>query len=173
MHDFRSLIEQQLQALAIESPDFNDAMKLLFPNFHVFFVRLIDGGHLFPRARLELNLAGSIRDTALVAGLHELLTRVVIVDLFTPPQRERIRLESVALAARRLSHKEIAKRLSEPASSTAVGKALQLHEKMISLGLSNPWTIVHEPPADYTKLRKDKNKRYVFTPLEGYERPPV
>ena len=42
---------------------------------------------------------------------------------------------------------------------------------MKSLGLETPYQFVSEPPEDYRKLRRHKNPKYEFTPLEGYVAP--
>jgi len=137
----------------------------------MYSVRLCDGGHLLPRAKITLNLAGSFPDVNLVPGLHHLLTREVTLDLFTPPQRELIREESVRLASTGMNPKAIAQTIDSRPTSTVVQDALALHRKMLSLGLDSPYALVLEPPDDYPKLRRHKHPRYVFQSLEGYERP--
>src|SRR5207244_2537627 len=94
------------------------------------------------------------------------------IDLFPePPQRERIRVQSVGLAAKPLGPKAIAAEIDEKPTSTAVQKAIALQRKMLAMGLSNPYIFVDSPPEDYNKLRRHKNHRYRFEPLEGYQRP--
>jgi len=105
--------------------------------------------------------------------LNRMLTRELTLDLFVPPQRERIRLESVRLAATGLSPRQITPRLSEKATPTAVQNALALNNKMRELGLDMPYVLVREPPDDYPKLRRHKNAKYRFEPLEGYPKLPV
>ena len=39
---------------------------------------------------------------------------------------------------------------------------------MEAMGLSNPYVLITQPPADYTKARRSKNAKYAFQPLEGY-----
>ena len=70
-------------------------MRLLVPKFSVYLVRLCDGGHLLPRAKVEINLAAQFPDVDHVTGLRELFTRELTIDLFEPPQREEIRIEAV------------------------------------------------------------------------------
>ena len=170
--ELRELLHQEFQRLAIDSPEFGDLLRLLVPEFHVYLVRLCDGGKLLPRARVKLNLAGSIADVEQVPGLQETLSRIVTIDLFDPPtQREAIREEAVRLAAHGLTHRQIAVRLPGQPTSTAVGNALALDKLMKSLGLSSPYVAVFEPPDDFTKLRRHKNSRYRFQPRDGYQRP--
>jgi hypothetical protein len=55
---------------------------------------------------------------------------MVTLDLFEPPQRERIRVEAVRLADAGLEQRQIAARLPEPATQAAVWKALALDRRM-------------------------------------------
>ncbi len=121
-----------------------------------------------PRARLKLAFNGIATDIARVPALDEMLTRVVTVDLFKPPQRERIREESVRLEAAGRQQRQITRHLPEWPTQTAVFNALALHRQMVSLGLASPYVTVREPPDDYKKLRRHKNRKFRFTPLDGY-----
>jgi hypothetical protein len=44
---------------------------------------------------------------------------------------------------------------------------------MLDLGLDDPYVMVTGPPDDIKKFRRHRNPRYRFTPLEGYEPPPL
>ncbi len=103
---------------------------------------------------------------AIVPGLETLLTREVTIDLFEPPQRERIRTQAAEWAAIGLGPKaiaaEIAASSAERPSDTAVQNALSLHARMRDLGLASPYVMVDSPPHDYPKLRRHKNGRYQF-----------
>jgi len=171
--ELRHLLEEQFEKLAVDSPEFGGLLRQLVPEFHAQLVRLCDGGHLMPQARIKLDLGGSIPDMRYASGLNRMLTRELTLDLFVPPQRERIRLESVRLAATGLSPRQITPRLSEKATPTAVQNALALNNKMRELGLDMPYVLVREPPDDYPKLRRHKNAKYRFEPLEGYPKLPV
>ena len=124
-----------------------------------------------PRARVRLDLNGCFSDLPYVSGMSPLLTKVVTLDLFVPPQRERIREEVVRLSGGK--QREIAKQLSEPTFQVVVQKALALNNMMKDRGLASPYEVLSEPPTDYPKLRRYRNARYEFKPLEGYERPPI
>ena len=107
--ELRGRLETAFALTAPDSPEFGDLMRQLVPRFHVYLVRLCDGGHLLPRAKCTLALDGIITDARHVDGLGDLLIRDITIDLFDPPQRERIREKSVRLAAqgataRRRSH---------------------------------------------------------------------
>jgi site-specific DNA recombinase len=72
-----------------------------------------------------------------------------------------------------LHPRQVAPKLSEKATATAVQNALALDRKMRELGLETPYVLVHEPPDDYPKQRRHKNAKYRFEPLEGYPKLPV
>jgi hypothetical protein len=169
--DLRQMLAEQFQLLAIHSPEFGTLMRQLVPQFSVHLVRLLDGGHPLPRARVTLNLGGIIPDARYVPALERILTRELTLDLFYPPQRERIREEAARLEAQGFQQREIGRRLSEKPKQAAVQRALALNRKMHELGLDSPYVLMSEPPRDYPKLRRHKNPKYEFIPLEGYQRP--
>ncbi len=166
--ELRAQLAEQFQALSVESPEFGMLLRQIVPEIDVYLVRLLDGGHPLPRARVKICFSGIMPSLARVAGLDEMLTRVTTLDLFDPPQRERIRLESVRLEAAGLEQRQIAQQIEEHPKQAAVFNALALHRQMLSQGLSSPYVMLREPPSDYSKLRRYHNRRYRFTPLEGY-----
>jgi hypothetical protein len=166
----RQMMEEEFQRLAIDSPAFAKFMRILVPEFFVYAVRLCDGGHLLPRAKVRLNLGGMFPDVNLVPGLSEMLTENFTIDLFEPPQRERIREESVRLANAGMKPRVIAMSIAERPTVTAVQNALALQRMMVALGLQTPYQLVQSPPEDYPKLKRRKHARYEFKPLDGYER---
>ncbi|MEI7686386.1 MAG: recombinase family protein [Planctomycetota bacterium] len=173
LNDIWQPLQQAFAVLTAKSPEFGDLMRRIVPEFHVYLVRLCDGGHPLPRARVRLNLAGSIDGLAAHPEIVDWLSRTVTIDLFKPPQRERIRLAAVALASANLglTNAEIASRLPEEATDTAVANALALHKLMLGMGLKQPYVVVEQPPADYSKLRRHQNPLYRFEPLPGYQPP--
>ncbi|MEI8373280.1 MAG: hypothetical protein WCJ35_10665 [Planctomycetota bacterium] len=170
----RGMLEEEFQRLAIDSPEFGNLMRQLVPEFHVYNVRLLDGGHLLPRARVKLALGGNVPDIEHVPGLSDLLTKVVTLDLFErPPQRERIRENAVRLALQGMKQRQIAAQLEERPRLPAVQRALALDQLMRDREQTSPYTLVTEPPDDYAKLRRHKSPKYQFQPREGYERPAI
>ena len=167
------LLEAQFRDLAVNSPEFGNKLRLVTPSVHVYLVRLVDGGGLYPRARVTLDLSGSVSDAARVPGLSALLTREVTIDLFDAPQRERIRAEAARLAADGLEQRQIAAAIAEKPTQTAVGKALALDRLVRERGLASPYELVTDPPADCKKIRRYRHPRFRFTPLDGYDRPPI
>ena len=175
MGELRPRLEDKFLQLASDSPEFGDLMRQMVPEFYVYLVRLVDGGHPLPFAKVKLALAGIVPDAALVPGLGELLTRELTLDLFEkPPQRERIRVEAARLAAEHVPQRQIAARLTEEKPKLpVVQEALALDRKMKELGLETPYVLVTEPPDDYPKLRRHNNPKYRFQPYEGYQRPAI
>jgi hypothetical protein len=171
--DLRALLEEQFRELALGSPEFGDLMRQLVPEFIVYTVRLCDGGHPEARAKLKLNLGGSITDIQRVPGLESLLTRELTLDLFDPPQRARIGTEAVRLASERMTERRIAQSFPEKVTQPAVQKALALDRKMKELGLASPYVVLLEPPDDYRRLRRHKHARFKFSTIDGYEQLPL
>ncbi len=167
----RGMIEQKFCDLARNSYEFADLMRSLVPEFCVYLVRLCDGGHLLPRAKVRLNLAGKFPDVNLLPGLHELVTRELTLDLFLPPARELIRPEVVRLASEGVMQRDMQRVLSGNPTLAVIRDAILLQDSMRSQGLEDPYVTVFEPPDDYTKLRRHKHSQYVFKALDGYERP--
>lgn len=169
--DLRHLLEEQFEEQTQDSPEFGDLLRQLVPEFFVYLVRLCDGGHLLPRARVKLSLGALIPDTKNAPEIERLLSRELTLNLFEPPQRERIRPEAVRLAAQGLGQREITHRLAETATQAAVYRALALERQMREQVLDTPYLLVTEVPPDYTKLRRQQNRKYRFEAAEGYQRP--
>ena len=161
--------EEALAALAVDDPAYAETIRKLVPEFHVYLMRLVDGGRLLPRARVVLKLGGLCGDLQHVPGMETLLTRIVTVDLFTPPQRELIREQAVNMVAQGKEQRPIARQLG--VKQAVVSRAVLLEKKRRESGLDRPYVLVPEPPADYTKLRRHLHPRYVFSLREGYLRP--
>jgi hypothetical protein len=169
--ELRNALDTEFRRLAVDSYDFAQLMRLLVPQFFVYLVRLCDGGHLLPRAKVRLNLGAMFPDLERVTGAQSLLTRDLTVDLFEPPQREVIRVEAVRLAATGLRQRDMTALLPDNPTQAAISKAVRLNQRMLAIGLDDPCILVLEPPSDYPKLRRYKHPRYSFEALEGYERP--
>ena len=171
----RESFSSEFRRLAIDSPEFGNFLRLLVPQFHVYLVRMVDGGMPLPRAIVELNLAGDFPDVPLVAELRQLVMKRLTFDLFEPPVRERIREHAVQIVAENphLTRQEILKRLPEEASVNAVSDALQLHQLMQQQGLASPYVRLFDPPMDLGKMKRHRHPRYSFQPRSGYEPPPL
>jgi hypothetical protein len=167
--ELRERFESQTDELSANSRAFNRLLRQLVSEFHVYLVRLCDGGHLLPRARIKLMLDGIAPDLEHVPGMGEFLTRELTIDLFDPPQREAIREQAVALSTAGMEQRQIAQNVK--ATQAAVSKALALDRQMRSQGLQSPYVLVTAPPEDYRKLRRHKNAKYRFEALDGYKQP--
>ena len=167
--ELRAVFAEKFRDLAHDSYEFGDLLRLVVPEFHVYLVRLRDGGHLLPRARVAMNLAGVVPDARHAPGFEVMLTRVLTLDLFEPPQRERIRADAVRLTAQGLEQRQVAHQLK--VTQPAVCDALNLDRLMREKGLDTPYVLVTEPPTDYPKLRRHLNPKYRFEPVEGFLRP--
>lgn len=169
--ELRQLYQQTLAELAPNSHELGQIMRQLVPQFAVYLVRSVDGGHLRPRARVTLALDGISTDLSLVPGVSKLLHRGFTLDLFDPPQREQIRTQVVGLSAQGLGQRQIAQQIVPKPTQTAVFDALELQREMDRLGMPDPYAFVASPPSDYGKLRRHRNAKYRFAPLAGYQPP--
>jgi hypothetical protein len=77
------------------------------------------------------------------------------------------------MRAEGLTQREIAAHLSERPKLPVVQQALAIDQQMKECGLRSPYRLVLEPPEDYAKLRRHKNTKFQFEPLDGYVRPPL
>jgi hypothetical protein len=172
--EVREHLQIEFQRLAGDSFDFGDLLRALVPEFQVFLVQLIDGGAPLPMAKIKLNLCGHLPDHAHVPGLADLVSCEKIVPLFEhPPKHELIRAQVVEMrsSTEKLSIKKIASRIAPATSAKVVGDALKLQQRMQDLGVASPYRTLHEPPANFPKLRRHLNPRYRFEPLQGYVPP--
>ena len=175
--ELRQLFDEKFRELAVDSWEFGQLLRKIVPSIHTYNVRLCDGGHPLPRALVQLDLSGIAPDARRISGLGELLTMTLTLDLFEPPQRERIRPRAARLADEGLALKRIARVICEDDStresptSTAVHNALKLNQRMRELGLETPCVPLLEPPDDYRKLRRHRSPKYQFRPVPDYERP--
>lgn len=173
--EMRELLLEEFVGATLESPEFGTLLQQLVPEFHVYLVRLCDGGHLLPRARVKLDLTGHIEDAQFVPELNETFCKVVTIDLFEkPPQRERIRCDAVNMAAAGMTQRAISRSLKDESPKLpVVQEALALDRQLREKQMTSPYVVVSEPPSDYRKLRRHRNPKYRFEPLEEYQRPPL
>ena len=167
----QTVMEDAFRGLLTTSTEFGLLMRELVPEFHVYLVRLCDGGHPAPRIQARLDLSGLCPDARLVDGLQSMLSSTVTLDVFDPPQRERIRLQAVELSAAQYKQRDACQLIEEKPTQPAFQRALALDRKMQDLGLASPYVFLSEPPADYPKLRRHKANHFRFEPIEGYVRP--
>ncbi len=164
----RALMEQSFEHVSETSPEFGLLMREIVPEFHVFLVRLCDGGHPLPRIQARLDLSGICPDARQIDGLQPLLSSTITLDVFEPPQRERIREQAVQLIREGCQQREACRRIEEQPTQPALQRALQLHQMMQELGIDTPYVLLRSPPDDYPKLRRHKADHFRFEPIEGY-----
>jgi hypothetical protein len=150
--------------LAVQDPEAGRLIKRLIPELRVYPYRLCDSGAVVLRAHLTLNLAALVPGGAALECVGGVLCRQLLVDLFNPPQREAFREQVIALRAQGLSERKVARRLG--ITVTAAQRAAALTRRMQELCVTDPYLPIHEPPADYGKLRRHRHSRYRFEPLD-------
>jgi hypothetical protein len=171
--DWKTELTTGLQLLAEESPDFPCWIRDIITDVEIYVVRLIDGGHTESRARVQFNLLPQLTSESIPESLRSQLSGVLTIDLFVPVQREAIRQEAYALFEQGTPVTQIGPHLPGKPTLPAVQRAIKLHQQLLSSGLSSPYQLIEDPPANYAKLRRHKHPRYRFTPLEGYEPAPL
>ncbi len=175
LDDLRGMLREEFTGTAHDSPEFGALLQKVVAGFHVYLVRYCDGGGLLPRAKVTLALDGVVPDLKHVFGGDGLLRRELTIDLFVPPQRERIRPLAAQFAAQGHGPKAIAAMIAEfgveKPSSTVVQHALRLEKAMQAQGRSSPYVLTTAPLPEYTRMRRHKHERYCFAPLENYVPP--
>ncbi len=151
--------------MAFCDPAFGRLMTALVPRLEIFPYRPLDGGAVVVRARAVINFAPLAAPVAGMA-LGGLITRVVTLDLFDPPQRVAFRERVVALRDAGLTERAAADELG--LTVTAAQRAMGLHRLMRAVGATDPYVLLTAPPSDDGKLCRHRHPRYEFRPLEGY-----
>jgi hypothetical protein len=163
--EIRALSHAAVSDLAKDSPEFGKLMKLIIPKIVVFPYRSCRGGHVVLRGNFRLRLSNLYSDKRIQETLQLPLERILTVDLFNPRQLEACRRRILELRAGGMSEKQASKACG--IAIAAAQKAAGLQRQMDSLGLTDPYVSVQEPPDDYGKFRRHLHMRYRFEPLEG------
>ena len=163
IEEIKQLVRVAMVNQADEPYEFGRLMHELIPQIVVYPYRLCDGGAIVLRAKFTLSLASLLPPAQRLENVDEVLRRVLVVDLFDPPQREAYRLRVMALKVQGLKERQIAMQLG--ITQTAVQRAAALQRLMNDAGLIDPYVPVLEPPDDFKKLRRHKHPRYKFEPL--------
>ncbi|HCO22353.1 recombinase family protein [Gimesia maris] len=165
--DLKDLARTNLLHLEVDSWEFRLLMQRLIPKIVVFPYQLCDGGKIVLRTRFRLFIAGLLENSGSRGTLQKPLERILTVDLFDPPQRAAYR--EAVIEVRQANPIGKKKKMEELAQTlgltvTAMQYAVALHRKMNSLGITDPYMPITEPP-ESGKLRRHKHPRYQFTPL--------
>ena len=170
--EIRRVARETFTGLALDSQEFARHMRQIATPIFVYPYRLCDGGHVVLRAEVTFSAMPFVnQQLPPIPDLAEQLTRVVVVDLFEPPQREAVREDLVRLMqanGKPLTEREIAAQLG--ITQPAVQNAKKLAREMERAGLTDPYVATKFPPTDYGKLRRHLHKRYRFEPVDGFPR---
>lgn len=169
--ELRKQFEAAASGLATDSLDFSDLLRPIVTEFHVYIVRLVDGGAFLPRAKVKLSLGGIIPDIDRTPVIKKYLTRDFTLDLFEPTTRVRIREEAVRRCGAREKQRDVATSLNT--HQVTVLRAIQLDRLMRERGLTSPYELVTAPPAETEnrKMKRSRHSRFRFEPREGYHPP--
>ena len=160
----KTKVREVFADLAVESPEFQRAVKRLLPTIEASPFHLIDGGNPILRARVELDLGCLLPDA--LRGRLSLPRHDVWVDLFDQvPKRIRLR-ETIVELRRTKTQRQVAETLQIPVATVEAAMALQ--RKMDAEGVSDPYVQIREPDELSTKFCRHKHPRYRFEPLAGY-----
>jgi DNA invertase Pin-like site-specific DNA recombinase len=158
--DIRQAGERMFVSFTADDPEIGRLLHRIIPELHVNPYRLCDGGAVVLRARFTLYLARLIPNAIAHQMTEGPPRKDMVVDLFDPPQRVAYRQEVMRLRGQGLTEREVAQRLG--ITTTAAQRAAALDRQMRALGLTDPYQPIHEPPADYGKLRRHQHPRYRF-----------
>ena len=152
----------EVGSLAFDDPEFGRLMRRLVPRIEVSPHQALDGGAIVLRAEMEVNLA-RLLDTVGDA-LDGLITSVVSVDLFAPPQRVAYLDRVATLRERGQTQDAVARELG--LTVTATQRAMALHRRLREAGSADPYRRLDGPPEGSGKFRRHRHPRYEFRPLE-------
>jgi hypothetical protein len=161
IEELKQMARAKFQHLPTDSFEFAAELRRLAPRIVVFPYQLLDGGGIVLRAKVRLQLAELIPDKPTAEVLKPTMEKVLMVDLFDPPQREKFRLRVVAARRAGQSERSIAKQLG--ITVTAAQRAMALQRLMDEHGLDDPYVPVDEPPED-GRMCRHKHPRYKFAP---------
>ncbi len=157
--------------LGEESAAFAELLRTMTPTIHTYFVRMCDGPNMLARALVSFDLLGDYPDAAKLKNLASLSKFTTTIDLFIPPQRERIREEVVRLQRSGIKLEDICNQIAERPNYSAVQYALHIQTLMERQGLTTPYILIGAPPPENRQLRRYRSVDYKFTPVAGYVRP--
>lgn len=162
LDELKSVARSELTQCSAYSWEFCRIMQKLTKRIVLFPYRLCNGGDIVLKARFRLMIGECLRDRQLCEVLRTPLEREIDVNLFDPPDRERVR-EQIAFL--RQSH-TLRKSASIAGVDYAVAeRATKLQRFMESQSRTDPYDPVTEPADDMGRLRRHKHARYEFDPL--------
>lgn len=156
----RETVEEALSAVLAHDQVAIRLLHQLISKITVFPYRAIDGGHIVLRARLDLNLAAIDPTLAPLTVPGHPWHVGLEIDLFDRPKRRLIVSEVQRLKDAGLNHAQIAQQLK--VTLPVIQQAANLSRDMKQRGVHDPYEPLSEPPADYSKLRRHRHKRFRF-----------
>ncbi|MDB5348598.1 MAG: Recombinase [Schlesneria sp.] len=168
--ELRTLANEAFLDIDVGTPEFARLMRELISDIHVYPFRLIDGGLPVLRAKLSLNLMAFMPSKSRLPGPALSFERMLVVDFFKKPDRERHRPEVVAgMQIEGTTFKDMAEKLE--IFPSVAQRAGQIKRLMDSAGVSDPYLPIRAPIEGNSKYRRHHHPRFHFEPLSGYERP--
>lgn len=159
----KALARETFEDLAVDDFEFARRLRALTPRIVVFPYVPCDGGNVVLRARFYLRLANLLPSDRTRDVLDRPLQRELVVELFDPPRRERIRGEVVRLRAEGYKQPAIAEKLG--VTVTAVQRAVAMQAQVEQLAMCDPYVPVTEPSDAASRMRRHLHPRYRFDPL--------
>lgn len=160
--ELKQLARKLASEMAADSYEFADKLRRLTPRIIVSPYRLCDGGAIVLRAKFRLQVGNLVADKQTRSLLNGQLERLLEVDLFDPPQREKYREEVVARRAAGETEQQIADSLG--ITTTAVQRAAALQREMDRLRISDPYVPIRGPSDGLGRLKRHLHPRYKFFP---------
>lgn len=162
-----ALLEANFAKVLTEDQDAVRLLRVLIPSMHVLPYRCCDERGVEGRIHLTINLAPLLGTASHLPDLEPVISKQLIVDIFDLPQKVKHLADSVAQRALGKTEREIATELG--ITQPAVQHAFKLHRRMLELGISDPYYLLHDvPTSGKCKFQRHRNPRYRFDPLEGF-----
>ncbi len=162
-----ALLEANFAKVLTEDQDAVRLLRVLIPSMHVLPYRCCDERGVEGRIHLTINLAPLLGTASHLPDLDPVISKQLIVDIFDLPQKVKYLADSVAQRALGKTEREIATELG--ITQPAVQHAFKLQRRMLELGISDPYYLLHDvPTSGKCKFQRHRNPRYRFDPLEGF-----
>ncbi len=163
IEEIKGMATKMFDGLSEDSFDYGRIMRQLVPRIVVFPHRHIGCNKVVLRAKFRLNLDMLLPTERQQELFSSSLQQIVAVDLFEPIQPEKHRLEILRARAAGLTEKAAAAQCG--ITITAAQRAAEFQRRMDSLGLTDPYVAVTEPPIGGSRIKRHLHPRYHFEPL--------
>jgi hypothetical protein len=157
-----------LQHLATNDPESCHLLRQLIPQLLIVPYQYCDERDIVPRAEVTVSLTSLLPSALRDEASAEVFRKRIVVDLTNPPQRVQYCNAATALKARGMKERDIAAQLG--IAQSAVQAALKIGRIMTSRGLVEPLIRLTALPRVTNNLRRHKQPRFRFEPLDGFPR---